>query len=1647
MTASHPASRPATEPIAIIGMACMYPQAPDLARFWHNIIQGVDAVGEPVATWDAQRYLDSGRIKTAQGGYLKDLYRFDPREFGIMPNSLDGGEPDQFLALKVAAEALKDAGYLDLSHDHRDTGIVLGHSTYLHRGQGTLIQNHIVIDQTLDVLRSTCPHLEPEALEEVRRLLAAKLPAASPDIAPGLVPNVMTGRIANRLNLKGPNYLVDAACSSSLLAVNAAIDELRLGRSRLMIAGGVNASLPAEVSVIFTQLGALSGRGRVRPFETGSDGTLLGEGLGMVVLKRLGDALQDGDRIYAVLRGVGQASDGRGTGLLAPSVEGESLAIRRAYADSGVEPASVSLIEAHGTGIPLGDKTEIAALKSVFGERRAGQGSMALGSVKSMISHTIPAAGMAGLIKSALALHHKVLPPMLCAEVNPDLGIDDTPLYVNNRPAPWVAPQGRPRRAGVNSFGFGGINTHAILEEAPALHPAPLRCQPWPAELCLVAGASAADVAAQLDDLSAWLAVRPDATLAEVAAALLQRVDRADAPAGDCRLALVATDLPGLAKQIGQARKKLSDSATSWSTRTGLCYSARAQEGQLAFVFPGEGSQYTDMLADLALCFDEVRDWLDFWCGLYDDAPGERRTDIVYPPPTGLSAERRAALEQRLHDMDVGSEAVFIGGQALNRLLTSFGVQPDVMLGHSSGESSALAASGAIPAATPQELAAFIRELNAVYRAELARGTIPTGALLAVGALAREDIDTHRAAVDASLVVAMDNCANQVIVYGAVAPVEALQARLTAAGAVCMRLPFDRGYHTPAFEPITQAFLKYYRSIKLSAPQVPLYSCATAERFPSGTAQLRQTAAAQWSATVRFRETVRKMHADGVRTFVEVGPSSNLSNFIQDILAGQPHLSLATNQRRKGGVDQFLSVLAQLWVHRQPVRLARLTEGRALRALDLADRRAPALRGVALDNTMPQVRLNDGDRQRLCALAARAPATLAAPAPATPSALTSTAQPGADAATPSSLAAVAPAPATALEVLPNPATGPGSVSPDPSAVSFTPVSEDSDNGGAAESGAALAGVMADYFDLMRGFLDQQRAVMDRASAGAFDSETLAPAADPVTAATPFLDEIVAHDADRLKARCHLSLSRDQFLRDHVLSGPVSADDPQLSGLSCVPLMVSLEIMAQACAALAGRVDVGVVRQVRAYDWIALDAGEVELTVEARGLPGDPAAFVAELSGPAGRLVSAEYVFGPESAGWQLPPAPALVQWRPARWNDDGLYTSGMFHGPVFQSIRHIHGWDDAGIDAELSPVSLHGFFDPAAPATLVLNPVLLDAMGQLAAYWIAEFAGTDFNCFPSTIERIELYQTCPADRDGLQLRARQQSLDASSNDIAAPRRWAFECADAQGQPLVRVRGLVNVFYPVPNRFYQVRRAPVSGWLGEPAAGPAAPGVLLWQLAHLPEDFCSQSAGIFLRLLAHIVLSAPERAEWAALQGTVRHRRQWLLGRACLKEAVRQWVHARTGRWLHSADVIVWHDELGAPWVDGAWRDVWLAAPEVSLSHDEHGCLAAVGEPGRALGVDRERLDRVRDPALLAGALGAAERQSLPAAPSAERLLAHWCAKEAAAKCLGLGLQGRPEAFEVRWADEQLQTAWVTFGGQQVPVAVRSDGLSVTALAG
>ena len=1479
------------EPIAIIGMACIFPQAQDLRQFWRNILEGVDAISEPQPEWEAERYLSSNRIKTSSGGYLKELYEFDPSSFGIIPNSIDGGEPDQFIALRVAYQALRDAGYARDDYDHRETGIILGHSTYLHRGQGNLIQHNLVLDQTLEILKATLPSLSSDKLNQIRHLLKKRLPQFNADIVPGLVPNVMTGRIANRLNFKGPNYLIDAACSSSLLAVGAAMDELRNNRSRIMLAGGVNASLPAEVSVIFTQLGALSERGKVRPFDANSDGTLLGEGLGVVVLKRLSDARADGDRVYAIIHEIGQASDGRGHGLLAPSVEGEFLAINRAYATSNIDPATVELIEAHGTGIPLGDKTEISALKRVFGDRgSADQGTIAIGSVKSMISHCIPAAGIAGLIKSTLALHHKIIPPTLCDKVNPELELESTPFYVNNASRPWISKPESRRRAGINSFGFGGINTHAIIEETPQDYQQPLKLLSWPAELCIFSGLDVEDLKSKLQNVLRIIKEKSDLALSDLAASLIL----ADTDE-DYRIAIVAENIDDLVKKIGQALKRFDKkSVPRWSVRTGIFFSSSPIEGKLAFMFPGEGSQYLRMFEDLSLCFEEIIDWFDFWRTLYPDESDSNRTDILFPQERKLSDSRREKLEKRLHDMDVGSEAVFIASQAMHSLLLSLQVTPDAMVGHSTGESSALVASGAIAPKKRSQLADFIRELNSVYKRVSAHGKIPTGVLLAVGALPRDTLEKELKAYSNKVVIAMDNCPNQIVLFGDKENVKSLEQTLTDLGGICAKLPFDRGYHTESFSAVSEAFHEYYASIGLKSPKLPLYSCATAKRFPKNAKGVTELASSQWSTKVQFRETIEQMYKDGFRYFIEVGPSGNLSSFVDDILTKKEILTIPTNLNKQNGVGQFLNVLAQLYINRKPVGLKKLFESRHYSEVSLTGDLVKVDKGVLLDNTMPTLSITKNDRDELQKIVSSA----------------TTRQ----------------------------------KSDYDSAKTEQTVQNSSESVQMSED-VKSEEVMTGYFDLMKSFLNHQSSLLQNVDfPDVADPKRIQPEED----FTPFLDNIIERNESYVEAQCHLSVFADNFLRDHILSGTVSEESEDLMGLSCVPLMVSLEIMAEACCLLANKTTVTAIENVSALDWIGLDEEEMTLHVQAESLPARKDVFRAKLLNEGKVVVAANFCFADEK---RLGSLPELSDKKEFRWPDQEMYDVGMFHGPVFQSIRNVEAWDQQGIDAELSEVSLKDFFAPNAGANLVLNPVLLDAFGQLAAYWIAQQIGTDFNCFPSTIERIELYENCPADMQGLVLKARQRSLDPRADPIKGTLAWNFECLGSDGMPLVRAINLVNVFFSVPNHFYQFRHDPLNNLLGVLNSGIINDGKLLWELPHFSENFCSQSSGIFMRILAFILLGHEEREQWNELTENLDYKRQWLLGRACIKEAVRHWIYQRTGVMLYAADVVVRHDEVDYPYVDGWWTETVFHAPEVSLSHNNSKSLVAVSEPDEIIRTD------------------------------------------------------------------------------------------------
>ncbi|MGF7239592.1 MAG: polyketide synthase [Frankia sp.] len=474
----HPDEPPA---VAIVGVATVFPGAGDAATYWRNIVGGADAIRDvDPHRWDAEFFhpdppagggkpvVASNRIYCKRGGFVDELATFDPTQFGIMPKVVDWAEPDQLLSLRVAAEAIADAGGEDVLGDRERVGVVLGRGGYFASGFARMEQRVKTSTQLVTTLREIIPTLGEDQLEAVRAAFTAKLGPDRPEAAIGLVPNLAASRIANRLDLRGPAYAIDAACASSLIAVDMAVRDLMGGRADAMVVGGVHLVQEVTFWSVFSLMRALSPTQQIRPFDRRADGLLIGEGVGMMLLKRLTDAQANGDRVYAVIRGVGTASDGRTSSLMAPAVSGQKLAVERAWTDARLdptEPDALGLVEAHGTATPAGDAAELTTLGTVFG---AGDGRppIGIGSVKSMIGHAMPAAGAAGLIKAALALHHRTLPPTLhCEEPHPAFaGTRFAPVVETT---PWDVAPGGVRRAGVNAFGFGGINAHVVLEEAP----------------------------------------------------------------------------------------------------------------------------------------------------------------------------------------------------------------------------------------------------------------------------------------------------------------------------------------------------------------------------------------------------------------------------------------------------------------------------------------------------------------------------------------------------------------------------------------------------------------------------------------------------------------------------------------------------------------------------------------------------------------------------------------------------------------------------------------------------------------------------------------------------------------------------------------------------------------------------------------------------------------------------------------------------------------------------------------------------------------------------------------------------------------------------------------------------------------------------
>lgn len=915
------APRPAD--VAIVGMSTYLPGADTLSDYWENLLDAKNAVTEiPAHRWDYRIYFDPDReaedkIYSKWGGFLEDM-PFDPMRFGMPPRSIKAIDPVQLMTLELARRCLEDAGY-----DDRDaaespanggrrlkTSIILGASG----GVGDVGAQYAV--------RSESPRssgrIDPAALPY--------LPEWTEDSFAGILINVAAGRSANRLDFGGVNYTVDAACASSLTAVYQAVLELETGRSDMVLAGGVDTVQGPFGYLCFSKTRALSPRGRCSSFEAGADGIVISEGLAMVALKRLEDAERDGDKIYGVIKGVGGSSDGKARSMTAPHPDGQIRALNRAYEMAGYSPNTVGLFEAHGTGTVVGDTAEMATVTRLMKEAGAAPRQSAIGSIKTQIGHTKASAGIAGLIKATLALHHEVLPPHgRQGPVNPKLEEEDIPLYLVDCPRPWLPRPDVPRRAGVSAFGFGGTNFHVTLEEysgkrsIPALKPAPR--ERWSHELFVWRAPNAGMIAKQISALIERLEAGWNPALRDLAYSLA----RAAGPAG-VTVAIVVGSNENIIERLKSIISHIED--TSKPLPPGASFSDApliAQGGKLALIFPGQGSQYPEMFADVAACFPQMAESLSD----ADTVLGRPLSRLILPAGA-YEADAVKAVAAELTVTSNAQPALGAVEAGLWAILRDMGLSPDMSAGHSYGEFVALHAAGVF------DRAALISVSEARGRFMVEAGE---GGDLGTMAAARADRADLEKAIEGieGVLVANHNAPQQSILSGTREGIEAAAKACEAAGIKVQPIPVGAAFHSPIVAPAGERLGAFIDKMDLGQMAFPVYANLTAKPYDAPVAEVL---AKQLASPVEFVSQIEAMYGDGARVFLSLGPKGSHAGMVRQILEGRDHRAITTDDDQ-GGIKGLLGAIGALLAEGVSLDLGRLFAGRNCQAVPLKGPVAP----------------------------------------------------------------------------------------------------------------------------------------------------------------------------------------------------------------------------------------------------------------------------------------------------------------------------------------------------------------------------------------------------------------------------------------------------------------------------------------------------------------------------------------------------------------------------------------------------------------------------------------------------------------------------------------------------------------------------------
>ncbi|MER5761911.1 aminotransferase class I/II-fold pyridoxal phosphate-dependent enzyme [Streptomyces sp. NPDC002082] len=924
--------------IAIVGLGCRFPGAPDIRTYWKLLMSAERQFSAvPGERWNHGPFHEPGNRSapnaayTDQVAFLEDLDRFDAAHYGVPPARARAMDPQHRLMLDVTREALADAGLGRGDFDRENTGVFFGISVSDYKDLMaaplraiTLAEDAYAADDGDSDGAGGGSGSGADAAKERARQLGS----IDAFTLPGSLLNMAAGTVSRHFDLGGPSFAVDAACSGSLVALDQAIAQVRSGSCRIALVGGVYLNLTPDSLVGFSRLRALSAAGVCRPFDAEADGFVLGEGAGVVVVRPLADALAEGDRVYAVIKGIGSANDGASPGPLVPTAEGQLRAMRRAYEDAGVAPSSVGFLEAHGTGTAAGDRAESEALRRLRTEYPDDDPALCyLGAGKALIGHSLSAAGIAGLIKTALVVHHRTIVPQPQTAPHPDLGIAAAGLRFADTPRPFP-DTGTPRRAAVSSFGFGGTNVHVVLEERqPGAAPGHLPDRSGDAgqpQLVFLSAGNAELLDRHIGDVLDTLDAPDTADRAPLAAVAHTLGSREPLTA---RLAIVAADTGAFVERLRRAREQLLAGARGDLGEGAFAADAPlpAAQRRTAFLFPGQGSQRPGMMRDLYARFPAYRSAVCVLSAVARADLGFDLAGLLYGDEARSDGDTEE-VRKRLAATEVCQPLLGTVQIAATRLLADCGIRPDLALGHSAGEFAAAAAAGALSNVDTVRL--LVHRGATLRKAE---SRFP-GGMLAV----QTDEETCRRLTDGidGVWLACFNQPRQIVVSGTSEGLSALREACAEAGVVTATLDVSNAFHSPHLTAVEDTIRSGLTARPISGPVLPFVSSVNAE-VCTDPERLRQLWTRHASVPVLFGDAVRTAYDQGARVFLQVTGGSSLLTSVRRNLGGHDDVHVVPVEGTADGGRAFVLALARLAVLGVPVDPRALIAEEDRRLLDL----------------------------------------------------------------------------------------------------------------------------------------------------------------------------------------------------------------------------------------------------------------------------------------------------------------------------------------------------------------------------------------------------------------------------------------------------------------------------------------------------------------------------------------------------------------------------------------------------------------------------------------------------------------------------------------------------------------------------------------